>query len=183
MGWAPGTGQAGWVLRAPAGLLLGPQEALRPAGPEARHLPGHVGPEQRMGWGEARRAGPGLERPRVGGRRDLRAPHPTAQGPHTRTPGQPLGVPEALWPPGPTKRLLAAGWWCSGAWRLRQAEGSCGSSTACAPVVRCGRLARLACQTCQSEREAQRRAFRAPGGSRLRLPPYHPAHQISRLHI
>ena len=51
------TGQAGWVLRAPAGLLLGPQEALRPAGPEARHLPGHVGPEQRMGWGEARRAG------------------------------------------------------------------------------------------------------------------------------
>ena len=46
--WAPGRGRAGWALRAPAGLCLGPQEAPRPpgcgeraaAGPEARQPPG-----------------------------------------------------------------------------------------------------------------------------------------------
>ena len=117
------------------------------------------------------------------GREGAETSAPLTPPPRARTHALPLGVPEALRPPGPTKWLLAAGWRCSGAWRLWQAEGSCGSSTARAPIVRCGRLARLACPTCQSEREAHRRAFRAPGGSRLRLPPYHPAHPISRFHI
>jgi len=39
-------------------------------------------------------AGPGEAR--GGGRQDLRAPQPTPQAPCARTPGMPLGVPEAL---------------------------------------------------------------------------------------
>ena len=45
-------------------------------------------------------------------------------------------------------------------------------------VESCGRLARAAGQR---ERQAQRRALRAPGGSRPRLRPYHPERARSRL--
>ena len=161
--WAPGRCRAGLALRAPPGLCLGPKGAPRPpgrGGPRSQTTSG-AGPsvpEQRTGLGEARRAGPGLERPRARGRRDLRAPHPTPQAPHAHTHARPLGVPEALRAPSPARRLLAGG---GGGVRGRGGFGrpesgrrSCGSSTARARLESCGQLVRLARQ---SERESQRR--------------------------
>ena len=104
----------GWAVPRPAGGSEAP--GLRGAGrggPRSQTTSG-AGPsvpEQRTGWGEVRRAGPGLERPRAGGRRDLRAPHPIPTPPpgparthartHARTPGR--------WgPPGPGQAV--AGW-------------------------------------------------------------------------
>ena len=55
---------------------------------------------------EARRAGPGLERPRAGGRRDLRAPHPTPQGPHARPAA---GGPRSPPAPGPDQVVAGRG--------------------------------------------------------------------------
>ena len=175
----------GWAVPRPAGGSEAP--GLRGAGrggPRSQTTSG-AGPsvpEQRTGWGEVRRAGPGLERPRAGGRRDLRAPHPIPTPPpgpartHARTHARPLGAPGAR--PG--------GCWLGGGGvrgrggvgRPESGRGWCGSSTARAPVERCGWPARPAGQ---SEREAQRRALRAPGGSRLRLRPYHPERARSRL--
>ena len=181
--WAPGRCRAGWALRALAGLRLGPQEAQRPegrggraaAGPKSRHL--------RAAWpwatngiegGLARRAPPGLERPGVEG---ARTSTPLSPPPRPRAHARlacPWGSRKPSGLPNLARRLLAAGWQCSGAWRHWPAEsgrGSFGSSIARAPTVRCGLLARPAGQ---SEREAQCRALRAPGGSRLLLRPYHP---------
>ena len=56
--WAPGRCQAGWSLRARAGLRLGLQEAPRTAGDAggqrpagSQTLPGPHGPQQETGWG------------------------------------------------------------------------------------------------------------------------------------
>ena len=187
--WAPGRGRAGWALRAPAGLCLGPQEAPRPpgcgeraaAGPEARQPPGRdrVSLSSELDGGrsaERGRAwrGPGREGAETSAPLTPSPPHP--QAPHARTHARPLGAPGAR--PG--------GCWLGGGGvrgrggvgRPESGRGWCGSSTARAPVERCGWPARPAGQ---SEREAQRRALRAPGGSRLRLRPYHPERARSRL--
>ena len=64
-----------------------------------------------MRGGPARRAWQGMERPGVGGRRDLRAPQPTPtpQAPYARTPGLPLGVREALRAAGPSQAFAGRG--------------------------------------------------------------------------
>ena len=86
--------------------------------------------------------------------------------------------PGVCWPRGGSVRGHG------GIGRPESGRGSFGSSTACTPVVRCSRLAWPAGQR---EREAQCRALRVPGGSRLLLRPYHPerawSHLISRAHI
>ena len=62
------------------------------------------------GGGPAQPARPGLELPRVGGRRDLRTPQPSPQAPrarmHAGPPGQ-WGVLEAPRAPGPGQALAA----------------------------------------------------------------------------
>ena len=149
--------------------------------------PGPRGPEQRMGsgGGPAQRAWPGLEWPRVGGRRDLRTPQPCRQAPrartHARPPGQ-WGVLEAPRAPGPGQALAAlvlavfggAGRRQQAGVRSRVVQLKCSARS----VESCGRLGRAAGR---SERQAQRRALRAPGGSRPRLRPYHPERARSRL--
>ena len=142
------------------------------------------------------RAGPGLEGPRVGERQDLRpasplrAPHPTPPHPtppHARSaagmPGRLLrvrgpGSRKPRGPPGRARRVLAGGGGVRGAERRRPAARPPGLRSrvvqlkcSARSVESCGRLGRAAGR---SERQAQRRALRAPGGSRPRLRPYHP---------
>lgn len=167
--------------------------APRPAGgsedlgPRSQRPPGHLAlsSEGDGGWGGggSRRAGAGVEGPRVGWRRDIPQPtpppHPT---PLSRTPRWPLRVPEALWAPGPGRAGAGRGWGC--AWGRgglgRPGVRSRGVRPACSArsVESCERLAPPAGQ---SARQAQRRLLRAPGGSRLRLRPYHPERARSRL--
>ena len=133
-----------------------------------------------MGGGPPSGAGPGEAQ---GGRaprppRPSPHPHPT---PRPRTHARTHARPAAGGP-----RARPGGCWLGGGGvrgrggvgRPESGRGWCGSSTARAPVERCGWPARPAGQ---SEREAQRRALRAPGGSRLRLRPYHPERARSRL--
>ena len=149
------------------------------------------------------RAGPGLEGPRVGERQDLRpasplrAPHPTPPHPtppHARSaagmPGRLLrvqgpGSRKPRGPPGRARRVLAGGGGVRGAERRRPAARPPGLRSrvvqlkcSARSVESCGRLGRAAGR---SERQAQRRALRAPGGSRPRLRPYHPERARSRL--
>ena len=149
------------------------------------------------------RAGPGLEGPRVGERQDLRpasplrAPHPTPPHPtppHARAaagmPGRLLrvqgpGSRKPRGPPGRARRVLAGGGGVRGAERRRPAAQPPGLRSrvvqlkcSARSVESCGRLGRAAGR---SERQAQRRALRAPGGSRPRLRPYHPERARSRL--
>ena len=92
------------------------------------------------GGGPAQRARPGLEWPRVGGRRDLRTPQPSPQAPrarmHARPPGH-WGVLEAHRAPGPGQAVagvvLAGFGGRAGVSRLESGRGSCGSSTARPP--------------------------------------------------
>ena len=190
--WLPvglGTGQVsgrmgaqgpGWAAPRPTGG----SEARGPRGSGWRRVrkpdtSGPHGPEQRTGSGEARFAersrawrGPGWE----GTETSAPLSPPPRPRTHARTharhaaggPGSPPGCrtwPGVCWPRGGGVRGRG------GIGRPESGRGSFGSSTARAPGERCGRLARPAGQ---SEREAQRRALRAPGGSRLRLRPYHP---------
>ena len=154
------------------------------------------------------RAGPGLEGPRVGERQDLRpasplrAPHPTPPHPTPPHPTPPharsaAGMPGRLLrvqgpgsrkprgPPGRARRVLAGGGGVRGAERRRPATRPPGLRSrvvqlkcSARSVESCGRLGRAAGR---SERQAQRRALRAPGGSRPRLRPYHPERARSRL--
>ena len=191
--WAPGRCPAGWALRALAGLRLGPQEAQRPAGrggaggggsesqtPLGRTAlsserdPGRPGSPSAAGPGEAR------------GGRAPRPPRPSAHPPgpartHARPPGH-WGVLEAHRAPGPGQAVaglvLAVFGGRAGVSRLECGRGSCGSSTARPPEERGGPLARPAGQ---SEREAKRKALRAPRGGRVRLRPYRPEGARSRL--
>ena len=124
--WAPGRCRAGWALRALAGLCLGPQEAQRPEGRGGRAA---AGPKARNLWaawpwaangirgGPAPRARPGLERPGVEGA-DTSAPLSPPPRPRAHAglacrwgSRKPSGLPNLA------RRLLAAGWQCSGAWR------------------------------------------------------------------
>ena len=98
--WAPGRMGAwgpSWAAPRPAGG----SEDCGLWWSAATHLQGHVAlsSEGDGEGGRGRQAGEGLERPRVGGRRDLRAPHPTPQPSHACPAGAP--VPEALWVPRP----------------------------------------------------------------------------------
>ena len=170
----------GWAAPRPTGG----SEARGPRGSGWRRVrkpdtSGPHGPEQRTGSGEARFAersrawrGPGWE----GTETSAPLSPPPRPRTHARTharhaaggPGSPPGCrtwPGVCWPRGGGVRGRG------GIGRPESGRGSFGSGTARAPVERCGRLARPAGQ---SEREAQRRALRAPGGSRLRLRPYHP---------
>ena len=126
-------------------------------------------------------AGPGEAQ----GGRAPRPPSPSAHPPRPRTQARPACRWGSRKPSGPldlARPLLAMGWrcWAGGGWRCSgvwrhwppgSGHGLFGSSTACAPVERCGRLARPAGQ---SEREVQHRALRVPRSSRLLLQPYHP---------
>ena len=99
--WAPvrvGASGPCWAVPRPAG---GSERGPRVAAGRSHTPPGPRGPEQRTGWGggRGRQAGEGLEGPRVGGHRDLRAPHPSPQPPHAGPAG--LSVPEALRVPWP----------------------------------------------------------------------------------
>ena len=124
--WAPGRCRAGWALRALAGLHLGPQEAQRPEGRGGRAAAGLKARHLRATWpwaangirgGPAPRARPGLERPGVEGA-DTSAP--LSPPPRPRTHARPAcrwGSPKPSGLPNLARRLLAAGWQCSGAWR------------------------------------------------------------------
>lgn len=177
----------GWAAPGPAGGSedRGPQRAPRPWAANG------LGRWAR-GWGRGGgpRAGWCLEGPRVGERQDLGAPHSTLPatppGRHTRPaapgPGSPVvprAGPAVCWPWGGGAGRGAA---CAG----HRAAGSpvAGGAAQVQRALRgelesCGR--RLARAAGQSERQAQRRALRAPGGSRLRLRPYHPERARSRL--
>ena len=185
--------------------LRGPRAPAGPRGHAALSSEALGGGEVAEGRGGLR-AGAGLEGPRVGERPDLRAPHPTAPlTPPQPSPAQPSPrptrrrhagpaaagpgsrVPEALWSPGPGRagRVLAGGGGVRGAERRRPATRPRGVRSrvvqlkcSARSVESCGRLARAAGQR---ERQAQRRALRAPGGSRPRLRPYHPERARSRL--
>ncbi|CAI9150755.1 unnamed protein product [Rangifer tarandus platyrhynchus] len=113
----------------------GPRSA---AGPN-QTPPGPRGPEPRTGvggGGGGRRQWAGLERPRAGGRRDLRAPHPNPKPRHARPTGR-SGSRKHSGPPG-RARFAGQGYWCAGTGRLRP---GCRPWPA-RPVERCGRLAR-----------------------------------------
>ena len=197
--WLPvglGSGQVPGKLGAQDSLRLGPQEVQRPpgrgdreaAGPEDRHLRGRAAlSSERDGGGgggprSASAAGSGV----AGGGRAPRPPHPSAHPPgpartHARPPGH-WGVLEAHRAPGPGQAVaglvLAVFGGRAGVSRLECGRGSCGSSTARPPEERGGPLARPAGQ---SEREAKRKALRAPRGGRARLRPYRPEGARSRL--
>lgn len=182
----------GWAAPGPAGGSedRGPQRAPRPWAANA------LGRWAR-GWGRGGgpRAGWCLEGPRVGERQDLGAPHSTLPatppGRHTRPaapgPGSPVvprAGPAVCWPWG--GRGAGAGAGRGAACAGPRAAGSpvAGGAAQVQRALRgelesCGR--RLARAAGQSERQAQRRALRAPGGSRLRLRPYHPERARSRL--
>ena len=149
--------------------------------------PGPRGPEQRMGsgGGPAQRARPGLEWPGVEGRRDLHTPQPSPQAPrartHARPPGQ-WGLLEAPRAPGPGQALAALVLAVFGGAGRRQQAGVRSRVVRLKYSTprdeRCGPLARPAGQ---SEREAKRKALRAPRANRLRLRPYQPEGARSRL--
>ena len=119
-------------------------------------------------------------------------PHPTP--PHARSaagmPGRLLrvqgpGSRKPRGPPGRARRVLAGGGGVRGAERRRPAARPPGLRSrvvqlkcSARSVESCGRLGRAAGR---SERQAQRRALRAPGGSRPRLRPYHPERAGSHL--
>ena len=148
-GFGPRTG-AGQVGRSsfaasrPAGGSEAPgPRGLGGGGRRRPTPPGPRGPEQRMGsgGGPAQRARPGLEWPRVGGRRDLRTPQPSRQAPrartHARPPGQ-WGLLEDPRAPGPGQALaglvLAVFGGRAGVSRPESGRRSCGSSTARPPT-------------------------------------------------
>ncbi|CAI9149817.1 unnamed protein product [Rangifer tarandus platyrhynchus] len=111
----------------------GPRSA---AGPN-QTPPGPRGPEPRTGVGRGGpRQGAGLERPRAGGRRDLRAPHPNPKPRHARPTGRSASRKHSG-PPG-RARFAGQGYWCAGTGSLRP---GCRPWPA-RPVERCGRLAR-----------------------------------------
>ena len=128
----------------------------------------------------------------VGRRPHPTPPHPTP--PHARSaagmPGRLLrvqgpGSRKPRGPPGRARRVLAGGGGVRGAERRRPATRPPGLRSrvvqlkcSARSVESCGRLGRAAGR---SERQAQRRALRAPGGSRPRLRPYHPERARSRL--
>ena len=185
--------------------LRGPRAPAGPRGHAALSSEALGGGEVAEGRGGLR-AGAGLEGPRVGERPDLRAPHPTAPlTPAQPSPAQPTPDPPQACRagccgsrvPGPGSPVVpragpgraGAGWGggvsVRGAERRRPAtrpravrsrvvQLKCSARS----VESCGRLARAAGQR---ERQAQRRALRAPGGSRPRLRPYHPERARSRL--
>ena len=137
------------------------------------------------GGGPAQPARPGLELPRVGGRRDLRTPQPSPQAPrartHARPPGQ-WGVLEAPRAPGPGQALAGLVLAVFGGAGRRQQAGVRSRVVRLKYSMprdeRCGPLARPAGQ---SEREAKRKALRAPRAHRHRLRPYQPEGARSRL--
>ena len=88
-GWVAPRPTGGSEARGPRGSGGGRAESQTPPGRMA------LGSERDRGRpGSPSAAGPGEAR--GGGRQDLRAPQPTPQAPCARTPGMPLGVPEAL---------------------------------------------------------------------------------------
>lgn len=174
--------------------LRGPRA---PAGPEAlgSERLGEVG----EGLGEGRRP---PSRVVPGGSQGGRAPRPRRPSLHPPryTPRQahPAGCSRSrkpCGPPGRAGRVLAGGGGGKGAGAGARRGAACaGHRAAGSPVAggaaqvqralrgeleSCGR--RRARAAGQSERQAQRRALRAPGGSRLRLRPYHPERARSRL--
>lgn len=184
----------GWAAPRPAGGSedRGPQRAPRPWAANG------LGRWAR-GWGRGGgpRAGWCLEGPRVGERQDLGAPHSTLP-PIPPRQAHPAGCSRSrkpCGPPGRAGRVLAGGGGGKGAGAGARRGAACaGHRAAGSPVAggaaqvqralrgeleSCGR--RLARAAGQSERQAQRRALRAPGGSRLRLRPYHPERARSRL--
>lgn len=182
----------GWAAPRPAGGSedRGPQRAPRPWAANA------LGRWAR-GWGRGGgpRAGWCLEGPRVGERQDLGAPHSTLPatppGRHTRPaapgPGSPVvprAGPAVCWPWGVGGAGAGAGRGAACAGPRAAGSPVAGGAAQVQRALRgelesCGR--RLARAAGQSERQAQRRALRAPGGSRLRLRPYHPERARSRL--
>ena len=154
-----------------------------------RRPPSGAGPGGSQG-GRAPRPPPRLTPPRP-------SPHPTPPHPtppHARSaagmPGRLLrvqgpGSRKPRGPPGRARRVLAGGGGVRGAERRRPATRPPGLRSrvvqlkcSARSVESCGRLGRAAGR---SERQAQRRALRAPGGSRPRLRPYHPERARSRL--
>nr|CAI9694734.1 unnamed protein product [Rangifer tarandus platyrhynchus] len=84
--------------------------------------PGPRGPEPRTGVGRGgRRQGAGLERPRAGGRRDLRAPYPNPKPRHARPTGR-SGSRKHSGPPG-RARFAGQGYWCAGRGAFGRAAG------------------------------------------------------------
>ena len=189
-----GTGQVPGKLGAQVSLRLGPQEVQRPlgrggweaAGAEDRHLRGRAGLSSAWDRGEA----PLSERGRVWSGRGW-------EGAETSTPLSPAPRPRAH---ARTHALPVNG----GSWKTlgpRARPGACWSGIggvrgagrrqqagvrspvlrlkySTPPDERCGPLARPAGQ---SEREAKRKALRAPQANRLRLRPYQPEGARSRL--
>ena len=106
MCWAPGRCWGGWTLWTPAGLHLCPQEVQRTSGcrqlwAAKRDTSGVTVALSRecMGGGWSRLAGAGLEKPRLGERGELRAPHPNQPPSPAHTPGCLPWVSEAFWAP------------------------------------------------------------------------------------
>ena len=156
---------------------------------QRRRPPSGAGPGGSQG-GRAPRPPPRLTPPRP-------SPHPTPPHPtppHARSaagmPGRLLrvqgpGSRKPRGPPGRARRVLAGGGGVRGAERRRPAARPPGLRSrvvqlkcSARSVESCGRLGRAAGR---SERQAQRRALRAPGGSRPRLRPYHPERAGSHL--
>ena len=188
-----GTGQVPGKLGAQVSLRLGPQEVQRPlgrggweaAGAEDRHLRGRAGLSSEWDRGEA----PLRERGRVWSSRGWEgaetsaplSPHPRSRA-QARMPSRSLGGPGS--PSGPRARADTC--WSGvgsvrGAGRRQQAgvrSRVVGLKYSTPPDERCGPLARPAGQ---SEREAKRKALRAPRANRHRLRPYQPEGARSRL--
>src|SRR5574340_421363 len=146
-GHRTGAGQVGrssFAAPRPAGASEAPgPRGLGGGGRRRPTHPGPRGPEQRMGsgGGPAQPARPGLELPRVGGRRDLRTPQPSPQAPrartHARPPGQ-WGLLEDPRAPGPGQALaglvLVVFGGRAAVSRPESGDRSCGSSTARPPT-------------------------------------------------
>ena len=189
-----GTGQVPGKLGAQVWLRLGPQEVQRPlgrggweaAGAEDRHLRGRAGLSSEWDRGEA----PLSERGRVWSGRgwegaETSAPLSPAPAPRARTHARPsgqwgvLGAPRA---PGPGQALAGLVLAVFGGADRRQQAGDRSRvlrlKYSTPRDERCGPLARPAGQ---SEREAKRKALRAPRANRHRLRPYQPEGARSRL--